>query len=201
MADDQGQQQEQGEQQTPPGQQGQQGQQPPPGETPAGNEQEQPFDAWLGQQDEAVRGRIERHTSGLVSALQSEREQRRTLERQMRTLSTQLEQGSEARTQVEQLSSQLAEQERRATFYEDAVPARVRNPKLAYIAAKEAGLIDGRSGKVNMEGLKQQYPELFEQKAPPPPGNAGAGTGGQQPAPSPNAQMNQSIRRAAGRSS
>lgn len=185
--------------QTQQGQDGQQtqGQTQTQGETPGADEQ--PFEAWLGAQDEATRQRIDGHTGGLRTALQTEREQRRAFERQVKELSGKLEQGSDARAQLEQMSSQLAEQQRRADFYEEAVPARIRNPKLAYIAAKDAGLIDGRSGKVNMDGLKQQFPELFEQKAPPPQGNAGAGTGGQQLELTGNEAMNAGIRRAAGR--
>lgn len=164
---------------------------------PQGDQQPQneTFEAWLGQQPDDVRGRYEQHTSGLRSALESERETRRNLERQIRTAARQQEEGSTARQQLEQIAGQLSEQNHRADFYEEAHRNGVTDLRLAYLAARDAGLIDDR-GRVDMNTLRTRYPHLFETRRVAPAGNAGNGTGVD---PKPQSSMNTFIRRSAGR--
>jgi len=136
------------------------------------------------------------HVGGLRTALQSERDQRQDLARQMREATSQLEEGSQVRTQLETLGRQLEEANRRADFVEEAVRPEIgcTNPRLAYLAAQESEAID-RRGRVNWEALRGQYPELFRTNRTPP-GHAGTGAGGQTPGSQSN--MDDFIRREAG---
>lgn len=190
---------------TPNGNQQAPGQGSDAGETPTGDpgqgqQDQQPatFDTWLAGQDEPTKKLLTDHTAGLASALKSERTERGKLEKQLREISGKLEEGSEARGKLDTLAGQLADAEQRAQFYEDAAAAKVKAPKLAYLAAKDAGLIDEKSGKADLGKLREQFPELFEaaEQRRNPPGNAGAGTAAKPPAAK---SMNDIIRKAAGR--
>ena len=169
--------------------------QAPQGETPA-TENAAPvtFEAVYGaltpQQQEVLDG----HIDGLKSALKGERDGRKDLERQLRTLSKSAEEGSELRVQLDKLVSEQAAAAAQATFYEAAHAANVRNLRLAWLAANDAGLVD-KSGDVDFEKLKQVAPELFVTKLLPQ-ANAGSGAG-QTGAREPN--MNDFLRAAAGR--
>ena len=152
------------------------------------------YKTWFQEQPEAIRQMLEKETSGLKSALKSERESRKDLETQLRDLAGKAEKGSEAETKLTQMADQLSESDRKADFYEAAHAAGVSNLKLAYLIAVQDEMFD-RRGNVNFESMKKQYPELFggTQK---PPGNAGAGTDNNQPS---GKSMNDFIRAAAGR--
>lgn len=167
------------------GEQGQGGQQKPPAPT---------FDEWLAGQPEEVRGIVTEGTRGLKSALDAEREQRKAFERQLREAAGKVEQGSEARKKLDELSGQLEAQGRQAEFYEAAHAAGVTNLKLAWLVVQQDGLMD-KQGRVNWQAFAQAYPELIRKQAAPA-GNAGAGT--QNPPPS-GVGMNAFIRKAAGR--
>ena len=138
---------------------------------------------------------IEKYETGLKSALTDEREARGNLEKQLRDLAGKAEKGSEAEKKLIEMADQMAEGDRRATFYEEAHRAGVSNLKLAYLAAVQEDLFDKR-GVVNFEQMKKDYPELFGQGTPKPKGNAGDGTGAPVPA---HAGMNEFIRAAAGK--
>jgi hypothetical protein len=174
------------------GQTQEQGQQPQ-GETPVS------FEDWLGKQDETTRKLYEEHTKGLKSALQGERDARKAetakLSRELREASKRLEEGSEARKALEGVTGQLEAAEARAAFYEEAIRPEIgcNNPRLAFIAAQDGGLIDGK-GRISWDVLKAQFPELFRPKVPP--ASAGAGTQAQPPR---SGGMNEFIRKAAGR--
>ncbi len=151
------------------------------------------FDSWITSQDEQVKTLVNGHITGLKSALDSEREARKSFETQLRDAAKKAEKGSESEQRLTQMADQLAGAERQAKFYELANAAGVTNLRLAWIAAQEAKLIDGQ-GNVNIETMKGQFPELF--KGPPAPkGNAGSGAG-QVGSAAPN--MNTFIRQAAG---
>jgi hypothetical protein len=151
------------------------------------------FDSWYEKQDEAIRTLIDTHIIGLKTALTSEREQRKTFEAQLREAAKKAEKGSEMEAALTAMAEKAADAERQARFYEVAGAAGITNLRLAWIVAKEAGLID-RQGIVNMEALKSQFPELFRGPAAGK-GNAGAGIG-QTGGPKPD--MNAFIRRSAG---
>ena len=163
-------------------------------EVERGDEQALVFEDWVKEQDEPVKNMLDGHTKGLKSALVSERENRKSLEKQLRELATKAEKGSEAEQRLTQLADELTEESRRADFNEAAHAAGVTNLKLAYLAAIKDDLFD-RKGEVNFEGLKKVYPELFGGRKLPR-GDAGTGRENGQPA---SADMNQFIRRSAGR--
>lgn len=152
------------------------------------------FDAWFEKQDPTIKGLLDGHTKGLRSALETERENRKGLEKQVRDLAAKAEKGSDAEKQLTGFADKLAEADRKADFYDAAHKAGVTNLKLAYITAVTDDLFD-KKGSVNFETMKKAYPELFGTKKTPA-GNAGDGTeGGTNVA----ADMNARIRRQAGR--
>lgn len=170
-------------------------QQQPGGGTPNQPQSQSPdFTTWLASQGEDTKQLLDNHVAGLKTALSSERDARKALEAQVRDAAKKLEEGSEARKQLDQLATQLAGSTAQATFYDAAHSAGVANLKLAYLAAREAGLVDEK-GACDFTKLQAQFPELFARKPAPPPANAGNGT--QREAPS--GGMNSFIRRAAGR--
>lgn len=203
----------QGQQQQQPNQGGQpQGGQPAPGQQPQQGQTQQPpagsetppapqnWDEILATLPEGQQELYNQHVHGLRNALESERSQRSDLARQLREATSQLEEGSEARQSLEELSGQLEVAEQRTAFYEDALRPEVgcRNPRLAFVAAQEIGAFD-RRGNPNWDQIKKAFPELFAQpRQSAPPAGAGAGTNTQPTSPF---DMNQAIREAAGRNS
>ena len=154
------------------------------------------FETWLEAQAPEVKTLLDTHTQGLKSALDSERGTRKDMEKQLRDLAGKAEKGSEAQTELTKVADGLAEADRKTDFYEAAHAAGVNNLKLAYTVAVQDEMFDRRGG-VNFEALKAAYPQLFGGTPAAPPGNAGAGTGTQPPAP--KSGMNEFIRRQAGR--
>jgi hypothetical protein len=166
------------------------------------------FEDWAKDQPKEILGLVENHTANLKSALASERTERKKLADQLKEISGQLEEGSEAKKQLEAIGGQMDTANTRADFYEQAAIAGIsgNSIKLAWAAAGADGLIEefvnGRTRKVEWVGLfermKTDYPNLFSTPVPAraPVGNAGNGAG--QPVPT-SANMNQIIRRGAGR--
>lgn len=154
------------------------------------------FDEWYKSLEAPYRAAVDNHVTGLKTALGSERESRKGLEKQLRELSKQVEKGSELATQVDKMTNDLTQSERRTAFYEQAHMAGVKNLRLAWLAALDGDLINTQ-GEVDLGKLKEQAPELFAAPKPiVPPGNAGSGAGSP-PAAGPT--MNEFIRAAAGR--
>lgn len=160
-----------------------------------GQGQGQTFDTWYANLSGDVKGLIDGHVTGLKSALDSERAERKSLAKQIGDLKGKAEKGSELETQLGQLTAQLETLGTKTTFYETA-PGDLSNPRLAYLAASEGGHINAKTGTVDWAALRTSYPELFRRQAPPPPANGGQGRN-QNGAAEPN--MNLFIRRAAGR--
>lgn len=163
----------------------------------AGNQEGQGlvFDTWIGGQPEEVKTLLDGHEKGLKTALEGEREARKSLEKQLKELVGKAEKGSELEKQLNELISKQATAEAQATFYEDAHAAGITNLKLAWIVAGSDGFIDSR-GRVNFGDMKTKYPELFGQAKAAPKGNAGSGAGSETPG---NKSMNDFIRKSAGR--
>lgn len=113
--------------------------------------------------------------SGLKTALDTERDARKTAETDLRSVAKKLEKGSEAQKEVLKLADDVAEGSRKSDFYEDAHKAGVTNLKLAFLVATDEGLFDKR-GNANFDKLKESFPELFGKKRVVDP-NAGEGTG------------------------
>ncbi len=179
----QGNQQQQSQQQQQQGQQQSQQQQQPPAT----------WETWLAAQPDDVKALYEQHTSGLRSALQSERDGRADLAKQLKALSKSAKEGSNEKQALEEITGRLEAAESQTAFYEDAIAQGVGNLRLAWIAAQSGEYL--QRGKVNWAALKADYPELFKSPSSPP-GNAGTGTGALPPA---GKSMNEFIRRAAGR--
>ena len=159
-----------------------------------GNNQELVFDNWLDEQPDPVKKMLDGHTKGLKSALDSERESRKTLEKQLREMATKAEKGSDAETKLTQLADQISEADQKADFYEAAHAVGVTNLKLAYMVAVQDELFD-RKGRVNFSSMKESYPELFGGKKLPD-GSAGDGRDDGTPGAK---NMNDFIRKSAGR--
>ena len=164
------------------------------GETPE-DTQPQTWEAWLESQDEGVQTLYQQHTRGLKSALESERDARKTIESQLRDLSQELEQGSAAREKLDALSADFDQAQRRVEFYESA-PADLSNARLAWLAAQESEAFD-RRGNVQWDTLRERYPELFN-KQPTSVRTANAGTSAKS-AGNAGFDMNAVLREAAGR--
>ena len=167
------------------------------GDQGTGQGQQQPvsYDEWIKTQSPEIKTMLEQRSSSLLNTVQATRRERDDLSRQLKEAAKGLEAGSEARKAMESMSAQLEAAEQRAVFYEEAGRPEIgcTNPRLAYIAAQQDQLIDAR-GRINWDGLRSAYPELFRRAAPTT--NAGAGTQNTQPA---TGGMNAFIRRAAGR--
>lgn len=161
-----------------------------------GTAEQQPlsFDSWITEQPDPVKSLLDGHTRGLKSALDSEREARKGMEKQIKDLAAKAEKGSDLERQLTELVNQQNAAEVRAAFYEEAHSVGISNLKLAYIVASQEGMID-QKGRVNWEGLKKGYPELFAATIKPAPGNAGSGTGSAPGQKSANQIMNDFILR------
>lgn len=158
------------------------------------------FETWIATQPEAIQTLYQQDIRGLRTALQSEREQRGSLERQLREVTDQLDKGSKAREQLEAITAELESERTRADFFEEAARAGVADLRLAWLAVQDNRdeLLD-KKGNVNFEKLRGTHPSLFDPKkaAPVPPGHAGSGAG--QSGGPPQKDMNAFIRRSAGR--
>jgi hypothetical protein len=152
------------------------------------------FEAWLEKQDDTVKALLDGHIKGLRTALGSERESRKDLEKQLRDLAKKAEAGSESQSKLTEMADQIATADRKADFYEAAHRAGVTNLKLAFLVATQDELFD-KHGAVNFEAMKKNYPELFGGTANVD-GNAGSGTDQE---PKPAIKMDDMIRQAAGR--
>jgi hypothetical protein len=171
------------------------------GEQTQQNGQQQPnstalsYETWISAQPDEVRKLLDSHTSGLKSALTSERERNKTLEKDLRDAASKVDKGSEAEKKLTALADQVTEANQKTSFYEGAVVAGVNNLKLAWMAAKSDDLFK-RDGSVDFDTMKKSYPELFGGSIAARSNNGGAGNNGQQPH---KGGMNDYIRRAAGK--
>lgn len=152
------------------------------------------FDSWLKDQPDEVKGLIEDHAHGLRTALENERAQRKTLEKQLKDAAKKFDKDSEERKSLDKISADLAEANRKTDFYDAAHKAGVTNLKLAWLAVVADELIDEK-GAIDFDELRKSHPQLFASKAPIQPINAGSGANGG----APKQTMNQLIRSAAGR--
>lgn len=154
------------------------------------------FDAWLQQQPETVRALADAHVSGLKSALAGEREQRKTLAKELKDAVAKAEKGSALEQALTEMSGRAEAAERRAVFFEMAAQPGVNctNAKAAFLLAQAEGLFK-RDGSPDWAALQGMAPELFRKAGT---ANAGAGTSAPPPA---KTGMNDFIRRAAGRGS
>ena len=154
------------------------------------------YDEWFKGQPDKVRVLLETNTKGLKTALDSERDARKKLEKDLREMAGKAEKDSDAQKRLTEMADQMGEADRKADFYEAAHAAGVSNLKLAFMIATADEMFD-RRGQVNFETMKANYPEMFGGKpSTTVKGNAGSGTNNNQTAGS---GMNDFIRKAAGR--
>lgn len=155
------------------------------------------FDKYIADQPDAIKELFDTHIDGLKSALDSERTGRKDLEKQLRNLSKQATEGSDLKTQLDQLAENVKQSDSRAAFYEGAHEAGVRNLKLAWVAAKEYDVLDTK-GNVDFGKLKTFVPELFTQPVKTVVATANAGNGANQAGVA-KPDMNTFLRTATGR--
>ena len=160
----------------------------------AGNSEPLVFDTWLGEQSDEVKTLLDTNTSGLKSALESERGSRKDLEGDIRDLAKKAE--GDQKIALEGMADNLEKADHKTAFYESAHAAGVSNLKLAYYVANDDELFD-RRGNVNFETMKTEYPELFGGKK----GTvkSGAGDGNNNNREGAAFSMNEMIRKKAGR--
>lgn len=170
------------------------------GETPEGKDKSyETFDEFLATLEPEVVKLYEAHTEGLKSALEKEREDRRSLAEQIKLLQPKAEKGSELEQQLSETLKKLEEAEKRseetqrhANFTEEAIKPEIgcSNVKAAYALAKAEDLFD-RNGKPEFDKLKAMAPELFK-------GSSGVTNAGKRTQTSVGEDINESIRRSAG---
>lgn len=171
---------------------------PAAGATP----EELTWDSWLAKQPETERKQIEalhaKRVQTLEGTLTKERDERKDLEKKLREMAKTSEAGSEAQKQLTAVADQLANAEKRADFYRDALKAEVADPEGAWLIANgKADEFFDKRGSVNFDLLKKEHPGLFAQPKPTPRANVGSGT--QNNDGNAAVGMNSFIRRAAGR--
>ena len=159
------------------------------------DEKPQDFATWMAAQDEQTQKLYEEHTSGLKSALDSERETRRTLEKKLREAASAAEEGSEARAKLEEAATAAETAGAQADFYESAHTAGVADLRLAWVAVQEDDRLRDSSGRADFARLKEKHPSLFADAKKIPAGHAGAGASQDVP----KADVNANIRKAVGR--
>ena len=150
------------------------------------------YKEWMGQQTKEVQALVTGNVTGLKTALESERENRKGVESQLRTLAEQLE--GDHKEAIESLANQLDDLTLQNDFYEDAIAEGVTNPKLAFVVAKEYKLIDHK-GRVNWDKMRADFSQLFGILSKGSKGGAGAGMNEE---PQSADDFNKAIRRAAG---
>lgn len=154
------------------------------------------FDGWYKTLAADMQGLVDDHVDGLRSALNTERGERKTLEKRLKEIQKQADEGDDVKAQLQQLSDEMSAATARASFFEAAHAADIKNLRLAWLAANDAGLVDKKTGAVDFGELRKVAPELFVTKVPPP---ANAGTGAQQSGVT-KPGMNDFLRAATGRS-
>lgn len=152
------------------------------------------FDAWIAQQPDPVKAAYTAHTSGLKSALDAERNERKTFAKQLRDATAAAEKGSAAEKALQEMTANVEQLQRRALFAEEATRPDVAcvNVRAAYLVAQAEDLFD-KSGAPDWKRIRDAAPELFARKM----ATANAGSGTQ--APPKMVSMNDFIRKAAGR--
>ena len=78
------------------------------------------FESWIAEQPEPVKALLDGHTKGLKSALETERNSRKELEKTLREMAGKAEKGSETQAQLTQMADQLKAEQTRANFFEAA---------------------------------------------------------------------------------
>lgn len=154
------------------------------------------FEAWLEAQPEEVRALYDAHIQRLKGALNSEREMRSRLEKQLKRIAKGEEIPDAVRQQIEELTTKLSAASRRAAFMAKATEHGAMYPDLLYAAVAEKLQDDADlSDPTLWEGLRKKYPPLFR-PASGVVSNGDAGAGGDEP-PAPKKSFDDVIRKLA----
>lgn len=139
---------------------------------------------------------LEASEKGLKSALQTEREQRSAIEKQLGDLKAKAEKGSELEKQLEGMQGSLKTMSMQTAFYEAAVGAGCADIALAWAAARmNEDKFFKRDGSPDIDALKLAHPSLFaDAKKPNAQAGSGAGSGGGAGTPGKNDAINALIR-------
>lgn len=162
------------------------------GETPAS------WDEALAGMPETVRALYEGHITGLKNTVASTRQERDALSGSLKAIEKALgTDPAEAKRLLDEMTSNLAQAERRAAFFEDAARPEVgcTNARLAFVLAETEGLFN-KQGAPNWEAIKTAAPELFRKAGAQGSADGGAGAGKTAHG---GKSMNDFIRAAAGR--
>ncbi|HEX9329583.1 MAG TPA: hypothetical protein VF915_23850, partial [Reyranella sp.] len=121
------------------------------------------FEALMESLSDGHRALIEKHISGLRTALETERGDRKAAQKAIRSVQTELEQLKAGNVQVKELELRAAEAEAAATFFEEAAAYNVKrgSMRLAFLAAQD-GHFFGDDGGVQWDALQARFPDLFE---------------------------------------
>ena len=163
--------------------------------TKTGDEKPQDFAAFIAAQDEPTKALYKKHTDGLKSALDSERENRRTLEKELREAAASAEDGSEAKQKLEEAAALTQKASAQSDFFEAAHAAGVADLRLGWLAVQEDDTLRDRYGRADFTKLKEAHPALFADAKKLPAGHASAGASSDAPKP----DVNESLRTAAKR--
>lgn len=127
------------------------------------------FDEYLATVDQPIVDLYKEHTSGLKSALEKERDERKELSEKVKALHSKAEKGSDLEQQLsetlkdlEAKEAQIAEAQKRMRFVEQATTPEIGcvNPKAAWAIAATDDLFD-RHGEPDWDELKKVAPQLF----------------------------------------
>lgn len=154
------------------------------------------FEEWLKGQSQQVRDWIDGHVTGLKNALQSQKDANASLRAKLQSVSEDSKKDAEGR--IAAMQAELAAERQRNTFNEGAAKLGIKNSKLAFIAAKEAGLLH-EDGTLKEDKFKEQFPELLGVTEPIKKPVTGAGAGAGEVKPVGDMNWNDAVRASAGR--
>lgn len=164
------------------------------GDESQANVDELVFDNWLSKQPVEVQELVARQQRALRDALVEERQQRKTLSKQIGALAKKAEGNAAATKELNQVKATLEDATRKANFFM-SVPTDCANPKLAFAAAQLNGYLNSK-GEADWDAIRREVPELFRRVTVP---SANAGAGAKQAGANTEQSMNAFIRAALGR--
>ena len=137
---------------------------PPPGAAggDAGQGTPEPHAAWYEALPAEAKAQADAYfdvkAAGLKSALDSEREQRKTAQAR---LAEAIEKATGAeKAALQKVSTDLEAANARADFFADAIEAKIADPRAAWAIIKEYGYFD-RKGAPDFAALREHHPRLF----------------------------------------
>lgn len=152
------------------------------------------LDTWLGGLDETQKKFIEEVKSPLAKALKEERDRVAQLKKELNDAKPLAEKGSKLETELQAISSRLEAAERRNAITTELSAAGVKNLELAATAAENFKLFRA-DGRVDVELMRERFPELFPQADTRSKGSGDAGAGGNQAGKSEEDRVNAFLRR------